>query len=92
MWLYLTLGTPVFVSITEKHRKLVTREGLQVRNWEYLGEPLPEGLRLRLRALSDDGVDDLTDVLVNIVSCDSNVATARLQTGRQPTYEDTNTT
>ena len=92
MWLQLTLGTPVFVSVTEEHRKLVTREGLQVRNREYLGEPFPKGLRLRLRALSDDGVDDLTDVLVNIVSCDSNVATARLQTGRQPTCEDTNTT
>ena len=76
MWLYLTLGTPVFISITEEHRKLVTREGLQVRNREYLGEPFPEGLRLRLGALPDDGIDDFLNVLVNVVSSDRNVASS----------------
>ena len=73
-----TLRAPVLVSIAEEHSQLVRCERLQIGDREDFGEALTERLGLGCRTLADDGVNNLTNIFVDIVCCDGNVATSRL--------------
>ena len=79
----LTLDAPVFVRVTEEHNQFIGRERLQVSNREHLGKAFAERLRRQHSTLSDDGVDNLSDALVNVVFRYGDVATSGLKRYRE---------
>jgi|SRR5882762_4987965 len=65
--LALTLSAPIFIGVSEEHNEFVDCEGLQVRNWENLGEPVTESFGLQLRSLPNDRVQNFMYIFFDVV-------------------------
>lgn len=74
-----TLGTPILLGISKEENKLVGRKGLKIGDREDFGEPFAEGLRLKLGPLTDDGIQDFTDVFLDIIRGHRDIPSTRLK-------------
>ena len=61
-----TFNGPVFLSVTKEHYQLVKRERLEVSDGEYFRKAFTEGLRLQPGALSEDCLDNLCNILLDV--------------------------
>jgi hypothetical protein len=62
----LTFGGPVFLGVTKEHYQLVERERLKVGDREHFRKPFSEGLSLQPGALSEDCLDNLCNILLDV--------------------------
>jgi hypothetical protein len=76
-----TLVTPILVRVAKDGKDLVGSERLEIRYRENFREPFPERFHRKLRSISEECVENLVDVFLNVRVVYSRILAAGLQVG-----------